>query len=85
MTREDTVTFIYRMAGKPAVSNLDLKAYSFPDEVSGAYYCKPVAWAAKNGITKGYSSGEYAGMFGVGLNVLRQDIVTFLYRYANLK
>ena len=30
-------------------------------------------------------AGEYAGMFGVGLNVLRQDIVTFLYRYANLK
>jgi hypothetical protein len=85
VTREDTVTFIYRMAGKPAVSNKDLSTYSFPDEESGKYYCKPIAWAAKNGITKGYSSGEYAGMFGVGLNVLRQDIVTFLYRYANLK
>ena len=85
VTREDTVTFIYRMAGKPSVSNEDLKKYTFPDEASGAYYCKPIAWAAKSGITKGYTSGEYAGMFGVGLNVLRQDIVTFLYRYAGLK
>ena len=83
VTREDTVTFLYRMAGKPAVSEADLSNYYFPDEISGSYYCKPIAWAAKNKITKGYSSGDYAGMFGVGLNVLRQDIITFLYRYAD--
>ncbi len=84
VTREDTVTFIYRMAGTPAVSDADLNTYSFPDAESGKYYRKPITWAAKNGITKGYSSGEYAGLFGVGLNVLRQDIVTFLYRYSRL-
>ena len=44
---------------------------------------KPVSWAAKNGITNGYSSGPDKGKFGVGYDVLRKDIVTFLYRYAN--
>lgn len=81
VTREDTVTFLYRVAGKPTVSAADQKKYTFPDVKSTAYYAKPVAWAAKNGITKGYSSGPYKGKFGVGLNVLREDIVTFMYRY----
>ena len=85
VTREDTVTFLYRAAGKPAVSAADIKSYSFPDVASGKYYAKPIVWAAKNGITKGYSSGEYAGKFGVGLNVIRADLITFLYRYNNLK
>ena len=83
VTREDTVTFLYRMAWKPAVSEKDLAAYRFPDEEAGAYYCKPIAWAAKNRIAKGYGSGDYAGLFGVGLPVLRQDVVTFLYRFEN--
>ena len=81
VTREDTVTFIYRMAGKPEIP---VSESPFPDVPVSKYYCKPVAWAAANGITKGYSSGQYAGKFGVGLNVLRKDIVTFLYRYDNL-
>ena len=82
VTREDTVTFLYRMAGKPGVSKTDLSKFTFKDIKKGAYYQKPVAWAAKKGITKGYNSGKYAGKFGVGLNVLRKDMVTFLYRYA---
>ena len=39
------------------------------------------SWAAQNKITNGYSDGT----FGVGKDVLRKDIVTFLYRYANMK
>ena len=81
VTREDTVTFIYRMADKPDVT---VDGKPFPDVETSKYYCKPVVWAAANGITKGYSSGPYAGTFGVGLEVLRKDIVTFLYRYDNL-
>lgn len=84
VTREDVVTFIYRAAGKPVISESDAEKYSFPDIDTDAYYSKAVSWAAKKGITKGYSEGEYAGLFGVGLNVLRQDIVTFLYRYSKL-
>ena len=77
VTREDTVTFIYRMAGKPEYSTTK----SFKDIVRGKYYYDPVRWAAQNNITKGYPDGT----FGVGKDVLRQDIVTFLYRYAGLK
>ena len=91
VTREDTVTFIYRMAkiyqkGFEDVKSEDLtnKDYKFSDVASGKYYQKPIVWAAKNGITKGYSSGPNKGKFGVGFDVLRKDIVTFLYRYDNL-
>ena len=77
VTREDTVTFIYRMAGKPKYTTTK----SFSDVKKGNYYYDPVRWAAENGITKGYDDGT----FGVGKDVLRKDIVTFLYRYANMK
>lgn len=79
ITREDTVTFLYRAAGSPAVSNADLNnsKYKFRDVAKGKYYQKPIVWAAKNSIAKGYADGS----FGVGRNVLRKDIVTFLYRY----
>lgn len=74
VTREDTMTFIYRMAGRPKYST----SKSFKDISRGKYYYDAVRWAAQNGITNGYSDGT----FGVGKNVLRKDIVTFLYRYA---
>ena len=79
ITREDTVTFIYRAAGKPNYK----QAKSFKDVAKGKYYYNAIMWAAENGITNGYTSGEYAGKFGVGLNVKREDIVTFLYRAAS--
>ena len=75
VTREDTVTFIYRMAGKPKYSTNK----SFSDVVKGKYYYDAVRWAAQNKITNGYADGT----FGVGKDVLRKDIVTFLYRYTH--
>lgn len=74
VTREDTVTFIYRMAGKPKYSTTK----TFTDVAKGKYYYDAVRWAAQKGITKGYKDGS----FGVGQDVLRKDIVTFLYRYV---
>ena len=53
----------------------------FYDVIEGYYY-KPVYWAADLGITKGYSSGAYAGAFGVGLECTRQELMTFLWRFA---
>ena len=81
VTREDTVTFIYRMAGKPSYSTTK----SFTDVKKGAYYYDAVRWAAQNGITKGYSNGPNKGKFGVGFDVHRKDIVTFLSRYDAIK
>lgn len=76
ISREDTVTFIYRMAGTPRYS----AEKSFYDVKRGKYYYDAVLWAAKNKITNGYADGS----FGVGKNVLRKDIVTFLYRFDKL-
>ena len=84
-TREQMITFLWREAGKPAVSKADIRKYNtFSDVEANSYYEKPVVWAAKNGITKGYSSGEHAGKFGVGFEVTREDTVTFLYRMAKV-
>ena len=68
---------IYRMAGKPSYST----SKNFSDVKKGAYYYDAVSWAVQNGIANGYSNGPDAGKFGVGKNVLRKDIVTFLSRY----
>ena len=77
VSREDCVTFLYRFAGKPAVSS---ETSAFADVESGKYYTNAIIWAAENGITKGYTTGKKAGTFGVGENCLREQIITFLYK-----
>ena len=42
------------------------------------YYYKPVYWAAKEGIAKGYNDGS----FGVGDTLTRKDMMLFLWRYS---
>ena len=50
VTRSQTVTFLYRAAGTPAVSG-----GSFADVDANAYYADAVAWAVAEGITSGTS------------------------------
>ena len=71
-TRAQSVTFLYRAAGSPAVSG----SAEFGDVATNAYYADAVAWAAKNGITGGIGGG----LFGSGNDCTRGQIVTFLYR-----
>ena len=78
--REHVVTFLYRYAGKPKVNT----ANTFTDVDEDDYYYKAVLWAADKGITKGYADDNYA-TFRPDLDCLREHVVTFLYRYANLK
>jgi hypothetical protein len=78
--REHVVTFLWRYAGRPEVS----MANSFTDISPSDYYYKAVLWAAKNNITKGYADDNYK-TFRPKLDCLREHVVTFLYRYANLK
>ena len=78
-TREDMMTFLWRLAGQPEPKTT---SSAFPDVVKGKYYYKAVLWGVEKGITSGYSSGEYAGKFGVGLACQREHMVTFLSRYA---
>lgn len=74
-TRAQSVTFLYRAAGSPAVSG----SAEFGDVATNAYYADAVAWAAKNGVTDGIGGGQ----FGSGNDCTRAQIVTFLYRAYN--
>ena len=74
-TRAQSVTFLYRAAGSPAVSG----SAEFGDVATNAYYADAVAWAAKNGVTDGIGGGQ----FGSGNDCTRGQIVTFLYRAYN--
>ena len=71
VTRAQTVTFLYRAAGSPAVSG-----GSFSDVAADAYYAKAVAWANENGITSGIGSHKFAP----NADCTRGQIVTLLYR-----
>ena len=70
-TRAQSVTFLYRAAGSPAV----IGSAEFSDVESDTYYAAAVAWAAKNGIT----SGTGGGQFGSDDECSRGHIVTFLF------
>ena len=74
VTRGQTVTFLYRAAGSPAVSG-----GSFSDVATDAYYSNAVAWASQNNITSGTGNGK----FSPGADCTRGQIVTLLYRANN--
>ena len=69
-TRADTVTYLWKLAGKPSAA-----AASFSDVKASADYAKAVNWAAAQGITAGYDDGR----FGVSDTCTRAQIMTFLY------
>ncbi len=82
ITRMETLILLYRVAGKPEVSG----KITFPDvlalgsrETSDTY--RAILWASQKKITNGYSDGNFQPY----TNCLREHIVTFLYRYANLE
>ena len=70
-TRAATVTYLWKLAGKPAAD-----AAAFTDVDAGAEYAQAVAWAVKEGITAGTS----ATTFAPDNTCTRGQIVTFLYR-----
>ena len=71
-TRAQSVTFLYRTSGSPAVSG----SAEFSDVSTTAFYADAVAWAAKKGITTGIGGG----LFGSDNDCTRSQIVTFLWR-----
>lgn len=73
VTRAQTVTFLYRAAGSPAVTG-----GSFADVAADAYYAAAVAWAVSENITAGTGNG----LFTPDTACSRAQIVTFLYRDA---
>ncbi|MCD8316439.1 MAG: S-layer homology domain-containing protein [Eggerthellaceae bacterium] len=75
LTRGQMVIILYRAAGSPDVTYEG----EFTDVDASDYYADAVQWAYENGIT----TGQGDGTFGGDDYVLREQVATFLYRYAN--
>ena len=73
-TRAQTVTFLWRMANKPAPKTTKNK---FKDVKSKDYFYKAVLWASEKKIVAGYSDGTFKPQG----KCLRRQMVTFLYKY----
>ncbi len=74
MNRAQMVTVLYRMAGSPEVHAEN----PFTDVGADTWFHDAVVWAYANGITTGSS----ADTFLPGTDVTREQMVTFLARYA---
>lgn len=71
-TRAQIVTMLWRAAGSPEAEGENY----FHDVPATAYYAEAVAWAYKNGVTKG--AGD--GCFDPNAPCTRAQIVTMLWR-----
>ena len=72
VTRAQTVTFLWRLEGRPQAKT----AGGFTDVPSREYFAAAVDWAVEQGITNGVGGGKFAP----GNNCTRAQIVTFLHR-----
>ncbi len=72
VNRGQTVTFLYRNAGSPAVTGSN----PFTDVAGGMYYEDAVKWAVEKEIT----TGKTAASFAPNDDCTRAQIVTFLFR-----
>lgn len=74
--RAMVVTILYRLAGCPPTS----LSSKFSDvQNKNAYYYLAVNWATNEGIVSGYPDGT----FKPNVAVTREQLATFLYRFAN--
>ena len=76
LNRAMMVTILYRIAGEPAVEG----APAFTDVPAGVYCSDAVVWASETGITKGISDK----LFAPTRSLTRMELVTFLYRFAEV-
>ena len=77
LNRAMMVTILYRMDNCPGRES-DIH---FTDVPEGQFYTDAVAWAIATGITNGVSEH----LFAPGKPLTRQELVTFLYRYAEVR
>ena len=73
-TRAQTVTFLWRMAGKPEPGK---NAKTFSDVNKKDYFYKATLWASGMKILAGYDDGTFKPQG----KCLRRQMVTFLYKY----
>jgi hypothetical protein len=74
MTRAMLITVLWRMAGQPDAGTNS----GFQDVSASSYYAQAVTWAASKGIAQGYTTTS----FRPNQVLTREQLVTFLYRYA---
>ena len=74
LERAMVATVLYRKAGSPAVA----APSTFTDVPAGKWYSNAVAWAQANGVVNGVSATEFAP----SQNVLREELVTMIWRGA---
>lgn len=77
MTRAMFVAVLWRMDGRPEPKT----ANTFTDVPDGEYYAKAVSWASENAIVAGVGDQKFAP----GSNVTREQMASFMYRYARYK
>jgi len=73
VSRAQSVTFLWRVANKPAAETES----SFKDVAKDAYYSDAVSWAASVNVTNGMTESTFAP----DDVCIRAQIVTFIYRY----
>lgn len=76
LTRAETVTLLYRLAGEPKVTGKP----SFTD-LPYSWYRDAIAWAEQQGVVTGVGAGKFAPE----LPVTREEFVTMLYRFGGAK
>lgn len=75
-TRGMIVTILHRMAGSPEAETQD-----FTDVDPDAWYAPAINWSIESGVGAGYGGG----LFGPDDAITREQMASFLYRYAELK
>lgn len=78
MTRGMFVTTLYRLAGKPEITDRSA-CEQLKDVASNAWYTDAVCWAYSTGVTTGYTDTM---TFGMNNPLTREQLAAFLYRYA---
>ena len=76
LNRAMMVTILHRIAGSPEATG----THSFVDVPDGQFYSEPVLWALEKGVTTGLDDTHFAP----GKSLTRQELVTFLYRFAGV-
>ena len=74
LNRAMMVTMLYRMAGSPETTG----DHPFVDVPASTFYTQSVIWALENDITTGIDDTHFAP----SKPLTRQELVTFLYRFA---
>lgn len=74
VSRAQIATMLYRASDSPDVTGLK----SFSDVPAGSWYEAAAAWANTNGYVTGYEDGTFRG----NTSVIREQILTILWRMA---